>query len=121
MGEDLVLDTRPAGTRSVQKETLRLDGEYFYKLQGKDMGLGKPAQIRSIRNERTFGSCVQRIENPLAVVWVWSWPPGVDRIASLHTLQSSHSQVLSNNSNSPMCNSPHTLEPTPDLSNYQGM
>ena len=41
IGSDLVLDTRPAGTHSVKKESARLDGEYFYKLQGRDTGLGQ--------------------------------------------------------------------------------
>lgn len=66
-GGDLVLDTRPAGTQSVQDEILRLDGEYFYKLQGKDMGLGKPAQIRSMETNVRSGRALIVSK----ILWQW--------------------------------------------------
>ena len=49
---DLIFDSRPAGSPMEKEILVRLDGEHFYKLQGNDMGLSRPAQNRrSIRND----------------------------------------------------------------------
>ena len=68
MGGDLVLDTCPAGSRSEKEEIARLDGEYFYKLQGKATGFSRQAQIRrSIRNDVRSG----RVVIPSKILWQW--------------------------------------------------
>jgi len=73
MGCDLVLDTCPAGSHSEKDEVVRLEGEYFYKSQEKDIGLSRPAQIRrTIRNDVRSGREV--IESKILWQWFGSGP-----------------------------------------------
>lgn len=59
VGSDLVLDTRAAGPQSEQEEIVRLEGEYFYKLQGEETEFSSPGQTRrSVRNDVRSGRVV---------------------------------------------------------------
>lgn len=79
MGGDLVLDTRPAGSHSEKEEIVRLEGKYFYRLQGKAMGFSRQAQIRrSIRNDVRSDRAVISSK----ILWQWfGFGPGPPLLA----------------------------------------